>query len=72
MSNERSVQAVSKPFNIFKNKGNVLSMLNESLNQFKFGSTALSSNMSNRRKRVSSDIQTLRSRLNKRGAAEFF
>ena len=30
------------------------------------------SNISNTRKRVSSDIQTLRSRLKKRGAAEFF
>ena len=29
-------------------------------------------NISNTRKRVSSDIQTLRSRLKKRGAAEFF
>ena len=27
------------PFNIFKHKGNVESMLNESLNQFKFDST---------------------------------
>ena len=31
-----------------------------------------SSNISNTRKSVSSDIQTLRSRLKKRGAAEFF
>ena len=30
---------VSTPFNIFKNKENVESMLNESLNQFKFDST---------------------------------
>ena len=30
------------------------------------------SNISNTRKRVSSDIQTLRSKLKKRGAAEFF
>ena len=30
------------------------------------------SNISNTRKRVSSDIQTVRSRLKKRGAAEFF
>ena len=30
------------------------------------------SNISNTRKRVSSDIQTLRNRLKKRGAAEFF
>ena len=39
MLDERSDQTVSKPFNIFKNKGNVESMLNESLNQFKFDST---------------------------------
>ena len=39
MLDERSVQTVSTPFNIFKNKGNVESMLNESLNQFKFDST---------------------------------
>ena len=30
---------VSAPFNIFKNKGNVESMLDVSLNQFKFDST---------------------------------
>ena len=36
---ERSVQMVSTPFNIFKNKGSVEAMLNESLNQFKFYST---------------------------------
>ena len=39
MLDERSVQTVSTPFNIFKNKGNVEAMLNESLNQFKFDST---------------------------------
>ena len=39
MLDERSVQAVSVPFNIFKNKGNVEAMLNESLNRFKFDST---------------------------------
>ena len=39
MLNKLSVQTVSTPFNIFKNKGNVESMLNESLNQFKFDST---------------------------------
>ena len=38
MLNERSVQTVSTPFNIFKNKGNVESILNESLNQFDFDS----------------------------------
>ena len=31
---ERSLQTVSIQFNIFKNKENVQSMLNESLNQF--------------------------------------
>ena len=39
MLDERSVQTVSAPFSIFKNEGNVESMLNESLNQFKFDST---------------------------------
>ena len=39
MLDERSDQTVSTPCNIFKNKGNVESMLNESLNQFKFDST---------------------------------
>ena len=39
MLDERSVQTVSTPFNILKNKENVESMLNESLNQFKFDST---------------------------------
>ena len=34
MLDERCVQTVSMPFNIFKNKGNVEVMLNESLNQF--------------------------------------
>ena len=38
MLDERSVQTVSTPLNIFKNKENVASMLNESLNQFKFDS----------------------------------
>ena len=36
---ERSVETVSTQFNIFKNKANVESMLNESLNQFKIDST---------------------------------
>ena len=40
MLDERSVQTVSRPFNIFKNKENVESMLIESLNQFKFDSTS--------------------------------
>ena len=39
MLDERSVQTVLTPFNIFKNKGNVEAMLNESLKQFKFDST---------------------------------
>ena len=39
MLDERSVQTVSKPLNIFKDKENVESMLNESLNQFQFDST---------------------------------
>ena len=39
MLNERSIQTVSRPFNIFKNQGNVESMLNDSLNQVKFDST---------------------------------
>ena len=39
MLDERSVQTVSTPFNIFKDKENVKSMLNEGLNQFKFDST---------------------------------
>ena len=39
MLDERSVQTVSTPFNILKNKENVESMLNERLNQFKFDST---------------------------------
>ena len=34
MLDEQSVQTASMPFNILKNKGNVESMLNESLNQF--------------------------------------
>ena len=34
MLDKRSVQTVSTPFNILKNKENVESMLNESLNQF--------------------------------------
>ena len=38
-STKVSVQTVSTPFNIFKNKENVEWMLNESLNQFKFDST---------------------------------
>ena len=33
---------VSTPFNIFRNKENVESMLNESLNHFKFGFNTLS------------------------------
>ena len=39
MLDERSVQTVLTPFNIFKDKENVKSMLNEGLNQFKFDST---------------------------------
>ena len=39
MLDEQSVQTVSTPFNIFKNKEKGESMLNESLNQFKFDST---------------------------------
>ena len=39
MLDKRSVQTVSTPFNIFKKKENVDSMLNESLNQLKFDST---------------------------------
>ena len=39
MLDERNVQKVSTLFNIFKNKENVESMLNESLNQFKSDST---------------------------------
>ena len=39
MLDERSDQTVSTPFNTFKNKRNVESMLNESLNQFKFDLT---------------------------------
>ena len=41
MLDEGSVKAVSTPINIFKNKGNVESMLNKSLNQFQFDSTRL-------------------------------
>ena len=36
---KRSVQTASTPLNVFENKGNVVWMLNESLNQFKFAST---------------------------------
>ena len=39
MLDEQGVQTVSTSFNIFKNKGNVESILNESSNQFKFDST---------------------------------
>ena len=39
MLDERSVQTVSTPFNILKNKQKVESMLNASFNQFKFDST---------------------------------
>ena len=39
MLDEWSVQTVSTPFNIFKNKQNVEWMLSESLNQSKFDST---------------------------------
>ena len=39
MLDEWSAQTTSMPFNIFKNKENVESMLNESLNQLKFDST---------------------------------
>ena len=38
MLDEQSVQVVSTPFNILKNKQNVELMLSESLNQFKFDS----------------------------------
>ena len=38
MLDERSAQTVSTPFNIFKNKDNVESMLDESLYHFKFDS----------------------------------
>ena len=41
MLDERSVQTVARPFNIFNNKENIESMLIESLNQFKFDSTRL-------------------------------
>ena len=41
MLDELSEQTVSMPFNIFKNEENVKSMLNESLNQFKFDSKHL-------------------------------
>ena len=37
---ERSVQTASTPFKIFENKGNVVWMLYESLNRFKFDSHA--------------------------------
>ena len=40
MLDERSVQTVPTQFNIFKNKGNVESMLNEGLNQFRLDSTS--------------------------------
>ena len=36
MLDEQSVLTASKPLTVFKNKGNVETMLNESLNQFKF------------------------------------
>ena len=39
MLDDWSVQTASTPINMFKNKGNVETMLNESLNQFKFDST---------------------------------
>ena len=39
MLDERSAQTVSKPINIFKNKGNVETMLYESLKQFRFDPT---------------------------------
>ena len=39
MLDERSVQTVSTPLNIFESKGNVVWMLNESLNHCKFDST---------------------------------
>ena len=39
MLDEWSVLTASTPLNVFKNKGNVEAMLNESLNQFKFDST---------------------------------
>ena len=39
MLDERSFQTDSTPFNIFESRGNVDSMLNESVNQFQFDST---------------------------------
>ena len=39
MLDGQSVQTALTPIKIFKNKGNVDAMLNESLNQFKFDST---------------------------------
>ena len=89
MLDERSVQAASTQFNIFKKKENAESMLNESLYQFKFDSTSFQhfftlSTMLNdlfkRPRRNGSkheedclfDFQTPRSRLEKRGAGEFF
>ena len=36
---ERSFQTASTPFNIFDNKGNVVWMLNDSLNRFQFDLT---------------------------------
>ena len=44
---ERSVQTITTQFNIFKNKGNVESMLNESLNQFKLDSTRFQQTFNN-------------------------
>ena len=39
MLDERNIQTVPTQFNFFKNKGNVETMLDESLNQFKLDST---------------------------------
>ena len=55
MLDEQSVQTVSTPFNIFKNKGNVEEMLNRSLNQFKFDSTHFQQAFNN----VERPVQTL-------------
>ena len=47
MLDERSIQKVSTPLNVFKNKGNVEAMLNESLNHFKFDSTHFQQSFNN-------------------------
>ena len=60
MLDERSVQTISTPFNIFKNKENVESMLNKSLNQFKIDSTQFQQtfNIFNAFNNVEQPIQT--------------